>query len=62
MGYDFSPKEAFPMISVTVTLDESVAAFYSHVAQQAELPLETVLSDALFKLAGELSLEALRKK
>lgn len=50
------------MISVTVTLDKSVAAFYSAVAKQAHVPLETVLSDALFKLAGELSLEALRKK
>lgn len=50
------------MISVTVTLDESVAAFYTAVAKQAELPLETVLADTLFKLAGELSLEALRKK
>ena len=32
-----------------------------HVAQQVGLSLEQVLSDALFKLAGELSLEALGK-
>ena len=31
------------------------------VAESARLPLETVVADALFKLAGELSLEALRK-
>ena len=30
--------------------------------QEQALPLEQVLSDALFKLAGELSLEAMRQK
>jgi len=50
------------MMSVTISLDPTVAAFYMQVAQQAQLPLEQVLSDVLFKLAGELSLEALRKK
>ena len=50
------------MVQNTVTLDNATAAFYRHVAGLAGLPLETVLSDALFKLAGELSLEALRKK
>ncbi len=50
------------MVTVTLTLDPAVAAFYAQVAQQVGLPLETVLRDALFKLAGELSLEALRKK
>ena len=48
------------MIPVTVLLDPAVAAFYRHVAEAAELSLEQVLSDALFKLAGELSLEAIR--
>lgn len=43
----------------TVTLEREVALFYSRLAQAADLPLEQVLSDALFKLAGELSLEAL---
>ena len=50
------------MVTVTVTLDPAVAAFYQQVALCAQLPVEKVLSDALFKLAGELSLEALRKK
>lgn len=50
------------MITVTLTLDPAVAAFYNRVAQQASLPLAQVLSDALFKLAGELSLQALQKK
>lgn len=49
------------MNTITITLDPAAAAFYSRIAQQAQLPLETVLADALFKLAGELSLKALEK-
>jgi len=49
------------MVSVTITLDAAVAAFYMQVARQADLPLDQVLSDALFKLAGEISIDALRK-
>lgn len=49
------------MVRVTITLDAVVADFYQHIAELAELPVETVLSDALYKLAGELSLEALQK-
>ena len=48
------------MIEVTVTLEPAVALFYGRLAEAAEKTLEQVLSDALFKLAGELSLEALR--
>ena len=44
-----------------LTIDLDAAAFYTRVAESARLPLETVVADALFKLAGELSLEALRK-
>jgi len=47
------------MTQVTLFLEPSVAVFYSRVAAAAGLPLEQVLADALFKLAGELSLEAL---
>lgn len=49
------------METITITLDSAAAAFYARIAEQAQLPIETVLSDALFKLAGELSLEALHK-
>ena len=49
------------MISVTLILEHNVAMFYSKVAQQAGISLEQVLSDTLFKLAGELSLEALHE-
>ncbi len=50
------------MVQITITLDPAAAEFYRHVAALAGLSLETVLSDALFKLAGELSLEAMRQK
>lgn len=45
-----------------IRLSEETAVFYEKVARQAGEKTEQVLSDALFKLAGELSLEALRKK
>ena len=48
------------MVQVTLLLDPAVALFYTNIAKQASIPLEQVLSDALFKLAGELSLEALQ--
>lgn len=44
-----------------LTLTRRPPPFYTGVAESARLPLETVVADALFKLAGELSLEALRK-
>ncbi len=49
------------MIQITVPLEPAVVLFYSRVAEAAGKSLERVLSDALFKLAGELSLEALHK-
>ena len=48
-------------MEITVWLEAEVAAFYGRVAEAAGLPLEQVICDALFKLAGELSLEALRR-
>ena len=47
------------MTQVTLILEPTVALFYTQVAQNAGVSLEQVLCDALFKLAGELSLEAL---
>lgn len=46
----------------TVQLDPAAASFYQNLAECVGLPLEQVLSDALFKLAAELSLEALHRK
>ena len=45
-----------------VYLDSATARFYERVARTAGLTTEQVLQDALFKLAGELSLEALSRK
>ena len=50
------------MSCFTVVLDPTVEAFYRRIAAQAGLTLETVLSDTLFKLAGELALEAISRK
>ena len=48
------------MTQVTLLLEPAVALFYTQVAEYAGVTLEQVLTDALFKLAGEPSLQALR--
>ena len=48
------------MTQVTLLLEPAVALFYTQIANSAGIPLEQVLTDALFKLAGDLSLEALQ--
>ena len=58
MEHSFFQEEI--MTQVTLFLEPAVALFYTHIAQATGVPLEQVLSDALFKLAGELSLEALQ--
>ena len=50
------------MAQFTISLDPAAAALYLRVAQAAGKPVEEVLADALFKLAGELSLEALQAR
>ena len=47
-------------MKVTLTLDPDVLLFYTRIALSAGISLEQVLQDPLFKLAGELSLEALK--
>ena len=49
------------MKQVTLTLEPAVALFYTRVALSAGKTLEQVLNDALFRLAGELSLEAIQE-
>ena len=45
---------------VTICVENALYEFYHRVGQQAGgLPPEQVMADALFKLAGELSLHAL---
>ena len=51
------------MKSVTITVPEYVYDFYQKVGAAAGgLPPERVMADSLFKLAGELSLNAMEKK
>ena len=47
---------------VTIFLDTEVEEFYRQLAEAVGLPVEQVLADALFKLAGELSLTALKNQ
>ena len=49
------------MLAVTIVLDEITAEFYARIADSVNRSVETVLADALFKLAGELSLNALAR-
>ena len=47
-------------MQITLVLDPATALFYQRIATLTGLPFEQVLADALFKLAAELSLEALK--
>ena len=47
------------MKMVTIRMEDFLYDFYEKVGRQANLPPEPVMADALFKLAGELSLHAL---
>ena len=49
------------MTTIPIVLDAATLRFYERVAENAGLPVAQVLADALFKLAGELSLEAMRR-
>ena len=49
------------MTEITLKLDPAVVLFYSRIADVRDVSLEQILSDALFKLAGELSLQALHR-
>lgn len=46
-------------MEITLFLEPETALFYSRVAESSGRQLHQVLTDALFLLAGELSLEAL---
>ena len=49
-------------VTVEIEVDELVYEFYQKMGQQAGLPVERVMYDALFKLAGELSADAIQKR
>ena len=57
----FKENPEVPMTEITLHLDPTVLLFYTRIAAAAGKPLEQVLADALFKLAGELSLESLKR-
>ena len=59
MNYSFDQRSP-NMKQVTLTLEPSLVLFYTRIAICSGKTLEQVLADALFKLAGELSLEALQ--
>jgi hypothetical protein len=48
------------MTQVTLNLEPAVALFYTRIALSTGKTVEQVICDALFRLAGELSLEALQ--
>ena len=50
------------MTQVTLNLEPAVALFYTRIALSSGRTIEQVLCDALFRLAGELSLEALQNQ
>ncbi len=50
------------MHSYLIQLDPAAAQFYERISVCVQRSVEEVLQDALFKLAGELSLEALSKE
>ena len=50
------------MKKVTLQLDPAVVLFYARIAENSGLTLEQVLCDALFRLAGELSLNAIKSR
>lgn len=51
------------MKKVTITVEDYLYTFYKKVGENAGgLNPEKVMSDALFKFAGELSLNAMSKK
>lgn len=50
------------MTKIALELEPAVALFYMRIALSTGKSIEQVLHDALFRLAGELSLEALKQK
>ena len=49
-------------VKVELEVDDLIYEFYKKVGQQVGLSVERVMYDALFKMAGELSMNALQEK
>lgn len=50
------------MKELTIEIPDYLYEFYQKIGQQANVSTEQVVSETLFKLAGELSLNAIHKK
>lgn len=50
------------MKELTIQISDYLYEFYRKIGQQANVSNEQVVSGTLFKLAGELSLNAIHKK
>jgi len=51
------------MKEITIRIDSVIYEFYRRIGETAGgIPVEQVMADALFKLAGELSLNAIHNK
>ncbi len=50
------------MKELTIQIPDYLYEFYQKIGQQANVSTEQVVSETLFKLAGELSLNAIHKK
>ena len=47
-------------MQVSIMLEPVLAQFYTRIANNSGKPVEQVLEDALFRLAGELSLQMIQ--
>ena len=50
------------MKQLTITIDDFLYDFYRKIGNNVGKPPEKTIEDALFRLAGELAMEAISKK
>ena len=55
-------KEATHMKQLTITLDDFLYDFYRKIGSNVGKTTAQTIEDALFRLAGELAMEAISKK
>ncbi len=46
---------------IVIEVDDYLYRFYQKIGENAGIPIEQVMADALFRLAGELSLKVIPK-
>ena len=52
-------KENIKMKEYHISVDDAAALFYEQVGRKANMPPEKIMAKALFKLAGQISAEAI---